>query len=101
MSLTFSNRETFLVLQWLEADPYRLDQCRELASQLAKGDTSKAIPRLSDAIVTLLQKEVPNLQGIARELLESGMRRVNFFELALAFVQDAKAGSVPSLNAAA
>jgi hypothetical protein len=90
MSLTFSNRETFLVLQWIEDDAERLERCRALARQLAKGDASTGIPRLGDAILTLLQTEVPSLQGIARELLESGMRRVNYFELALAFIQDAK-----------
>jgi hypothetical protein len=35
MALTFSNRETFLVLQWMESEPMRRQHFTNLARRLA------------------------------------------------------------------
>jgi hypothetical protein len=86
MALTLSNRETFLVLNWIEEDEARMERCRRLATQACKGDAARAVPRLSDAIYSELKAELPDLDGIVREMLESGLRRVNFYELAMVFV---------------
>jgi hypothetical protein len=88
MALTISNRETFTVLDWLEADPERKAWWRQQAERLAKLDRASAIPRLSDLIYEELNKELPDGGGICGELLKSGLLRVHFFELALALLVD-------------
>ena len=101
MALTFSNRETFLVLQWLESKPERHHYYASLARSLAAINSETAVPRLADAILTELESELPKLDGIAGEMLQSGLRRVAFYELALALVLDtgAKTPFVPGLAA--
>jgi hypothetical protein len=86
MALTFSNRETFLVLQWLESRAERYYYFTSLARRLATINSETAVPHLADAILTELESELPKLDGIAGELLQSGLRRVAFYELALALV---------------
>jgi hypothetical protein len=99
MALTFSNRETFLVLQWLEGVPERHEFFRNLAKTLACITTETAVPRLADAILAELESEFPKLDGIAGEMLQSGLRRVAFYELALALVLEtgAKTTFIPAL----
>ena len=101
MALTFSNRETFLVLQWLEGKPERHHHYASLARRLAAINSETAVPHLADAILTELESELPKLDGIPGELLQSGLRRVAFYELALALVLDtgAKTAFVPGLAA--
>jgi hypothetical protein len=103
MALTFSNRETFLVLQWLEGRPERHDFFRKLAKTLAAITTETAVPRLADAILAELESELPKLDGIAGEMLQSGLRRVAFYELALALVLETGAtlGQLPEPACAA
>jgi len=86
MALTFSNRETFLVLHWLESKPERRHSYASLASSLAANNSETVVTRLADAILAELESELPKLDGIAGEILQSGLRRVAFYELALAFV---------------
>jgi hypothetical protein len=91
MALTLSNRETFLVLHWLEADPARISHVREHARMLGAHDPGIAVPRLSDIIYDTLGREMPTLDGVAAALLQAGLKRVNFYELALTFLLEAKA----------
>jgi hypothetical protein len=86
MPLTYSNRETFLVLQWLEGKPERHGYFKDLARRLAGINADTAVPRLAEAILAELELELPKLDGIAAEMLQSGLRRVAFYELALALV---------------
>jgi len=69
-------------MQWLEADPLRRLTLREQAQRLMRIGIEHAIPRMSNYIFEDLQQELPDLQGIAAELLQGGLRKVNFFELA-------------------
>ena len=95
MALTVSNRETFAVLSWLDSDPERRALWRERANKLAVLEQSAAIPRLSNMIYEELYKEIPQWDGIAAELVKSGLFRVNFFELALALLLEAGASAQP------
>ena len=90
MALTLSNRETFLALQWLESDPDRREHFLQLASRLSKRYQEAAIPQLSDAIFSRLQEDLPKLDGLASELLSSGLSKINFYELALALILEAE-----------
>jgi hypothetical protein len=92
MALTLSNRETFLALQWLESDPARRERFRALAADLSKRHHEAAIPKLSDAIFAALQHELPKLDGLAADLLNSGMAKINFYELALALILEPERG---------
>jgi hypothetical protein len=82
MACTLSNRETFTVMQWLEADPVRRIRLRNQAKKLMHGGIEHALPHVSDYIYLELQKELPDLQGVAAALLQGGLRKVNFLELA-------------------
>ncbi len=88
MALTLSNRETFLALQWLESDPQRREHFRQMASRLSQRYQEAAIPRLSDAIFSSLQEDLPKLDGLASGLLTSGLSRINFYELSLALIME-------------
>jgi hypothetical protein len=90
MALTLSNRETFLALQWLEADPERREHFRALAARLSKRHHEAAIPQLSDAIYSALHADLPQLNGFAADLLQSGMCKINFYELALALILESE-----------
>lgn len=90
MPLTLSNRETFAVLDWLERDPERRLRLRAAADRLAPKGVDLALPRLTSLLCDELDLELPHLEGVAAELLKSGANRVNFFELALALLTDAK-----------
>jgi hypothetical protein len=90
MALTLSNRETFLALQWLEADEQRRLELRRLAGALSKRGQELAIPQLSDAIFGRLQEELPKLDGLAAQLMGSGLAKINFYELALALLLEAE-----------
>ena len=87
MACTFSTRETFAVMQWIEADPQRRGRLQERRRQLLKSGIERAIPRMSDAIYSELQQELPKCEGLIAELLKGGLRRVNFLELAHALLQ--------------
>jgi coproporphyrinogen III oxidase-like Fe-S oxidoreductase len=86
MALTVTNRETFEVLAWLESDPARIAHIREQARRLAREERAIALPRLSDIIYETLEQGLPGVDGVAAALLQAGLKRVNFFELALAFL---------------
>jgi coproporphyrinogen III oxidase-like Fe-S oxidoreductase len=86
MALTLTNRETFEVLAWLEADAARIAHVREHARRLAREERAIALPRLSDIIYDTLEQGLPSLDGVAAALMQAGLKRVNFFELALAFL---------------
>ena len=90
MALTLSNRETFRALHWLESDPDRREHFRQLASRLSQRYREAAIPQLSDAIFSRLQEDLPKLDGLASELLSSGLSKINFYELALALILEAE-----------
>jgi hypothetical protein len=90
MALTLSNRETFLALQWLESDPDRREHFRHLASRLSQRYREAAIPQLSDAIFSSLQEALPKLDGFASDLLNSGLSRINFYELSLALILESE-----------
>ncbi len=99
MALTLSNRETFLALQWIEAEPGRRAHFRELATNLQKRYQEAAIPRLSDAILLELEEALPKVEGLAGELLKSGMLKVNFYEFALALILESESKTYSSLTA--
>jgi hypothetical protein len=101
MACTLSNRETFPVMQWLEADPLLRLTLREQAQKLMRLGIEHAIPRMSACIYQELQKELPDLQGITAELLAGGLRRVNFFELAHALLTGVDEFIAPEVPAAA
>ncbi len=86
MALTLSNRETFLALQWLESDAERREHFRQLSAQLYRRYQEAAIPRLSEAIYVGLRADMPQLEGLAAQLLGSGMAKINFYELSLALI---------------
>ena len=90
MALTLSNRETFLALQWLESDPARRQHFYEMAARLSKRYQEGAIPELSDAIFIALQQDLPKLDGLASDLMSSGLAKVNFYELALALILESE-----------
>jgi hypothetical protein len=90
MALTLSNRETFLALQWLESDADRREHFLQLASRLSERYQEAAIPQLSDAIFSRLQENLPKVDGLASELLSSGLSKINFYELALALILEAE-----------
>jgi hypothetical protein len=91
MALTVSNRETFAVLDWMDCDPQRREYWRARAQKLSNLDTATAVPNLSNMIYEELSKEIPDLGGVAAELLKSGLFRVNFYELALALLLESGA----------
>jgi hypothetical protein len=86
MALTLTNQETFLVLHWLESDGARISHIRDHAKRLAHQDRAIALPRLSDIIYDAVENELPALDGMAATLLQAGLNRVNFYELALALL---------------
>jgi hypothetical protein len=86
MALTFSNRETFLVLHWLESQPGRQRYFTDLARSLARVNTDAAVSRLAEALLVALERELPKLDGIADAMLQAALSRVAFHELALALV---------------
>ena len=90
MACTLSNRETFVVMSWLENDPERRARLRANAEKLRPGGIEHAIPRMSKIIADELDLELPELEGVAREMLRSGLMRVNFIELAVAVLTDAE-----------
>jgi hypothetical protein len=100
MSLTFSNRETLLTLQWLESIPERRERFNALAARFAITNPDTAVPGLANAILAELETELPRLDGLAGEFLQSGLMRVQLYELALALVLDAGARApVPTVAA--
>jgi hypothetical protein len=98
---TFSNRETFAVMQWLEADPLRRKALRERAKKLMQSGVEYAIPRMSDYIYQELQQELPNLEGITSALLQGGLRKVNFLEIAHALLTSEEVFIAPEVPLAA
>ena len=86
MALTLSNRETFLALQWLESDAERREHFRGRAVQLSRRYQEAAIPRLSDELLSRLEEDLPKLEGLASQLLNSGIAKINFYELSLALI---------------
>ena len=88
MACTLSNRETFLVLEWLQSDPERIARLSQRAQRLTVWGLESAIPRMSSAIYEELSATLPSLEGPTAAMLESGLRRVNFFELALAVLSE-------------
>src|SRR5688572_13888000 len=90
MALTLSNRETFLALNWLESEPERHEHFRHMAARLSERYREAAIPQLSDAIFSRLQDDLPKLDGFASELLNSGLSKINFYELALALILESE-----------
>jgi hypothetical protein len=86
MALTLSNRETFAVLHWLDAEPARKAAIRAKAEKLALQDRALAIPKMANVIFEALASELPKLNGVSDALLQAGLNRVNFYELALALL---------------
>ena len=62
MACTVSNRETFTVLEWMEADPVRREWWKAQAERFAKLERISAIPRLSNLIYEELYKELPDVR---------------------------------------
>lgn len=83
MALTLTNRETFEVLNWLESDRERLARFRRRAAKLAESKQETAILHLSNMLWEELRVDIPDLHGLAGAMLESGLSRVKFYELAL------------------
>lgn len=90
MALTLSNRETFLVLDWLESDPSRRARLRQRAAELTPPGGRVPISRVSEVVYQEIRSELPELRGLAALLLDCGLRRVNYYELALALLSDEK-----------
>jgi hypothetical protein len=83
MALTLTNRETFEVLNWLESDHERLARFRRRAARLAELKHETAILQLSNMLWEELRVDIPDLPGVAGAMMESGLSRVKFYELAL------------------
>jgi hypothetical protein len=101
MACTLSNRETFVVMQWLEEEPLRRVRLGNQAKKLMHGGIEYAIPRMSDYIYQELQQEIPVLRGVAADLLQGGLRKVNFLELAHAVMMGEEEFIAPEVPLAA
>jgi hypothetical protein len=82
----------------MDADPERRKYWRARAQKLSGLDTATAVPKLSNMIYEDLSKEIPELSGVAHELLKSGLFRVNFYELALALLLESGAAAPPEIT---
>ena len=89
MACTLSNRETFVVMCWLDEEPERLTRLQEAAQRLLRRGFEEALPRMSDMIYDELHHNMPSVEGVVGALLGSGRRRVNFLELAHALLSEA------------
>jgi hypothetical protein len=89
MACTLSNRETFVVMCWMDEDPERLERLRTEARRLLRKGFEEALPRMSDFIYDELRRSLPPTEGVFGALLGSGLSRVNFLELAHALLLDA------------
>ena len=94
MACTLSNRETFLVMNWLDGDPSRMSRVRAEAERLAKRGIETAIPQMSDFIYEELRTSLPQVDGLFAALLSSGLSRVNFMELAHAVLTNETSATV-------
>ena len=90
MACTLSNRETFLIMSWLDSDPDRLARLQEEARRLLRRGFEEALPRMSDFIYDELRENLPKVDGVFAALLASGLSRVNFMELAHAMLSMAQ-----------
>jgi hypothetical protein len=93
MACTLSNRETFLVMCWLDEQPERVARMQGEARRLLRKGFEEALPRMSDLIFDELQRDLPATEGVVGALLSSGLSRVNFLELAHALLLEAGAAS--------
>ncbi len=92
--LTLSNRETFLVLHWLEDDLTRRARLRDLARELAAAGGPQALEAMTAALIEDVEAELPHLDGLPADLVRSGLHHVRFEEMALALLADEGADSV-------
>jgi hypothetical protein len=90
VALTLTNRETFLVLDWLDSDPARRARLCQRAAELTPSGGSVHISRLSELVYQEIRAELPELRGLAALILDCGLRRVNCYELALALLSSEK-----------
>jgi hypothetical protein len=99
MACTMSNRETFVVMCWMDEDPDRLERFRTEARRLLRKGLEEALPRMSDFIYDELRRALPATEGVFGALLGSGLSRVNFLELAHALLTDAGTVKKPQAQA--
>ena len=90
MACTLSNRETFLIMQWIDNNLERRARLRAYADRIRFGGIEHAIPRMARMITEELDLELPELVGLGREMLKSGLTRVNFIELAVVVLTEAE-----------
>jgi hypothetical protein len=88
MACTLSNRETFVVMCWMDEEPERLARIRTEAERLLRRGVPEALPRMSDFIYEELRRALPPGEGVFAALLGSGLSRVNFLELAHAILSE-------------
>ena len=88
MACTLSNRETFVVMCWLDEEPGRLARLQGEGQRLLRKGFEAALPHLSDLIYDELRRDLPDVDGVVGALLGSGLSRVNFLELAHAILSE-------------
>jgi hypothetical protein len=91
MACTLSNRETFVVMCWLDEEPARLARLQSEGQRLLRKGFEAALPHLSDLIYDELRRDLPDMDGVVGALLGSGLSRVNFLELAHALLLEVSA----------
>ena len=99
MACTLSNRETFVVMCWLDEEPERLARLQGEARRLLRRGFDEALPRMSDFIFEELHRTLPSVEGVVGVLLSSGLSRVHFLELAHAVLTEV--GAISKLQAQA
>jgi hypothetical protein len=100
MACTLSNRETFVVMCWLDEDPDRMARLRDESHRLLRKGFEEALPRMSDYIYDELRRTLPPADGLVGALLGSGLSRVNFLELAHAMLMEATSARKAEAHAA-
>ena len=69
MACTLSNRETFVVMCWLDEEPARLARLQSEGQRLLRKGFEAALPHLSDLIYDELRRDLPDMDGVVGALL--------------------------------
>ncbi len=84
------NRETALVLAWLEEDAGRWARIAACAARGGGMAPDAAVDELTELMRGEVETQLPRLQGIAAELLGRALWRVDFDMLAVELLREAR-----------
>ncbi len=85
----WTNYETWLVKLWMDNNEGSYGYFREMAEEYYKVDRDNA-GGLADAIKEAHQEALPELSGLASDLMGAAMSEVNWHEIAESLMNDAK-----------